>query len=108
VPEPRCVRHADRRRHDARHRLAEARRHRPALGPGRHTAGNNTFSYFSRPAGFAVEYTSELVAVDDETHVAEFHEAKDDAVDQWGIAQGGPHTMPKPVADSGLFVAPPI
>ncbi|WP_414712854.1 hypothetical protein [Sphingomonas sp.] len=48
------------------------------------------------------------MAVDDETHVAEFHEAKDDAVDQWGIAQGGPHTMPKPVADSGLFVAPPI
>lgn len=76
-------------------------------GPGRHTAGNNTFSYFATPAGFAVEYTSELAAVDDDGHVAETHEPSDDIVDQWGIAQGGPHTMPKPVADNGLFVSPP-
>jgi catechol 2,3-dioxygenase-like lactoylglutathione lyase family enzyme len=27
-----------------------------AWGPGRHTAGNNTFSYFATPNGFAVEY----------------------------------------------------
>ena len=37
-------------------------------GPGRHTAGNNTFSYFITPNGFAVEYTSELEEVDFETH----------------------------------------
>lgn len=37
-------------------------------GPGRHTAGNNTFSYFTIPAGFAVEYTSELDEVDFDEH----------------------------------------
>ena len=36
-------------------------------GPGRHTAGNNTFSYFVTPNRFAVEYTSELEEVDDAT-----------------------------------------
>ncbi len=76
-------------------------------GPGRHTAGNNTFSYFATPAGFAVEYTSELEAVDDDAHVAEVHDPRADVIDQWGMAQGGPHTMPKAVADSGLFIAPP-
>ena len=34
-------------------------------GPGRHTAGNNTFSYFVTPNGFAVEYTSELEQVNE-------------------------------------------
>ena len=43
-------------------------------GPGRHTAGNNTFSYFCTPAGFAVEYTAELEDVDFETHEPQVHE----------------------------------
>jgi catechol 2,3-dioxygenase-like lactoylglutathione lyase family enzyme len=77
-------------------------------GPGRHTAGNDTFSYFTTPSGFPVEYTSELEEVDDEAHVAGMHALEDDVVDQWGIAQGGPHTMPKAVADKGLFVAAPV
>ena len=29
-------------------------------GPGRHMAGNNTFSYFLDPHGNTVEYTTEL------------------------------------------------
>lgn len=33
-------------------------------GPGRHTAGDNTFSYSVTPAGFTVEYTAELEVVD--------------------------------------------
>ena len=37
-------------------------------GPGRHTAGNNTFSYFTTPAMNVVEYTSELEEVDDDHH----------------------------------------
>ena len=36
-------------------------------GPGRHTAGNNTFSYFITPNGNAVEYTSDLEEVDEDT-----------------------------------------
>ena len=36
-------------------------------GPGRHTAGNNTFSYFFDPAGNSVEYTAAVDRVDDAT-----------------------------------------
>ena len=72
-------------------------------GPGRHTAGNNTFSYFVTPNGFVVEYTSELEEVDDETWVAQVHTPSATTMDQWGIGVGGPQTMPHPEADSGLF-----
>jgi len=74
-------------------------------GPGRHTAGNNTFSYFTTPAGFAVEYTSELEEVDFEGHEAKVHAPGPKVMDQWGIGVGGPQTMPHPEADKGLFQA---
>lgn len=74
-------------------------------GPGRHTAGNNTFSYFTTPSGFAVEYTSELEHVDDETWQPQVYEPAPHIMDQWGTGSGGPQTMPKPVPDSGLFRA---
>lgn len=72
-------------------------------GPGRHTAGNNTFSYFTTPGGFAVEYTAELENVDFENHQAEVHQPGPTAMDQWGIGDGGPHTMPHPAPDPCLF-----
>ncbi|HEX8445964.1 MAG TPA: VOC family protein [Sphingomonas sp.] len=72
-------------------------------GPGRHTAGNNTFSYFTTPNGFAVEYTSELEQVDFEGHEAQVHVPTPTTMDQWGIGVGGPQTMPHPKADAGLF-----
>ncbi|MBJ7484483.1 VOC family protein [Brevundimonas sp.] len=72
-------------------------------GPGRHTAGNNTFSYFVTPGGFTVEYTSELEKVDDETWVAQVHTPSATTMDQWGIGVGGPQTMPHPEPDAGLF-----
>lgn len=72
-------------------------------GPGRHTAGNNTFSYFTAPNGFAVEYTSELDEVDFDTHEHQVHKPGPQVMDQWGIGTGGPQTMPKPVADPCLF-----
>ncbi|MDR6852185.1 catechol 2,3-dioxygenase-like lactoylglutathione lyase family enzyme [Sphingomonas sp. BE123] len=74
-------------------------------GPGRHTAGNNTFSYFTTPSGFAVEYTSELEEVDFETHVDKVHVPGPQIMDQWGVGVGGPQTMPHPEADAGLFRA---
>ncbi|WP_337847739.1 VOC family protein [Sphingomonas sp.] len=74
-------------------------------GPGRHTAGNNTFSYFTTPSGFAVEYTSELEEVDFETHVDKVHVPGPQIMDQWGVGVGGPQTMPHPEADAGLFQA---
>ena len=72
-------------------------------GPGRHTAGNNTFSYFTTPGGFVVEYTSELERVDDETWVAQIHTPSATTMDQWGVGVGGPQTMPHPAPDAGLF-----
>ncbi|MBF7015316.1 VOC family protein (plasmid) [Novosphingobium resinovorum] len=72
-------------------------------GPGRHTAGNNTFSYFTTPGGFAVEYTSELEDVDFETHEYKVHVPAPMVMDQWGIGTGGPQTMPHPAPDAKLF-----
>ena len=73
--------------------------------PGRHTAGNNTFSYFTTPSGFAVEYTAELEDVDFETHEPQVHEPGPQIMDQWGVGTGGPQTMPKPAPDPCLFQA---
>jgi catechol 2,3-dioxygenase-like lactoylglutathione lyase family enzyme len=72
-------------------------------GPGRHTAGDNTFSYFVTPGGFAVEYTAELEEVDFEAHVAQVHAPGPRVMDQWGIGVGGPQTMPHPAPDPRLF-----
>jgi len=74
-------------------------------GPGRHTAGNNTFSYFTTPNGFAVEYTSELEEVDDDNHQHKVYAPGPRVMDQWGIGVGGPHAMPRPHPDNGLFTA---
>jgi catechol 2,3-dioxygenase-like lactoylglutathione lyase family enzyme len=72
-------------------------------GPGRHTAGDNTFSYFVTPNGFAVEYTAELEEVDFEAHESRVHAPSPQVMDQWGMGVGGPHVMPHPKADPRLF-----
>ena len=74
-------------------------------GPGRHTAGDNAFSYFVSPGGFAVEYTAELEEVDFETHQSKVLTPAPLVMDQWGIGTGGPQTMPHPAPNPGLFVA---
>jgi catechol 2,3-dioxygenase-like lactoylglutathione lyase family enzyme len=75
-------------------------------GPGRHTAGNNTFSYFTTPAGFAVEYTADLEKIDEAIWEAKVHIPSAQTMDQWGIGVGGPQAMPHPEPDAGLFRAP--
>ncbi|MEJ6008805.1 VOC family protein [Novosphingobium aquae] len=74
-------------------------------GPGRHTAGNNTFSYFVTPGGFVTEYTSELEEVDFESHQPNTYTPAPLIMDQWGIGVGGPQTMPHAHPNPGLFVA---
>jgi catechol 2,3-dioxygenase-like lactoylglutathione lyase family enzyme len=74
-----------------------------AWGPGRHTAGNNTFSYFVTPNGFTVEYTADLENVDDETWQPKVYEPAPRTMDQWGYGVGGPQALPHPVPDPGLF-----
>ncbi|MEY2942609.1 MAG: hypothetical protein RLY97_623 [Pseudomonadota bacterium] len=77
-------------------------------GPGRHTAGNNTFTYYLTPNGNAVEYTSDLEDVNEATWVPMTYEMRPDIMDQWGtgriIAGNVPHqTMD---ADKGLWCIP--
>ncbi len=72
-------------------------------GPGRHTAGNNTFSYFNSPNGHVVEYTAEVDRVDDATWQATRYEPRKDIMDQWGTAEGGPDQMPQPRPDPALW-----
>lgn len=72
-------------------------------GPGRHTAGDNTFSYFVTPNGFAVEYTAELQEVDFDKHLDQVHIPSPQIMDQWGIGVGGPQVMPHPKPDPHLF-----
>jgi catechol 2,3-dioxygenase-like lactoylglutathione lyase family enzyme len=76
-------------------------------GPGRHTAGDNTFSYFVTPGGFAVEYTAELEEVDFETHVDRVYQPAPRIMDQWGIGVGGPQSMPHAAPDPRLFQPAP-
>lgn len=72
-------------------------------GPGRHTAGNNTFSYFVTPGGFVTEYTSELEEVDFDTREPMIYKPAPLVMDQWGIGTGGPQTLPHPAPNPGLF-----
>jgi len=74
-------------------------------GPGRHTAGDNTFSYFVTPAGFVAEYTAELEEVDFENWQPTVHKPGPMVMDQWGIGVGGPQALPHAEPNPGLFVA---
>ncbi len=75
-------------------------------GPGRHTAGNNVFSYFVTPSGFSVEYTAELERVDEGSWTPNVYKPTPQIMDQWGIGVGGPQSMPHPAPDAGLFQPP--
>jgi len=81
-------------------------------GPGRHLAGNNTFTYFLDPHGNTVEYTTELEEVDEDTwhpHVYDF--TQPEVSDQWGTANQMNEFVAKKSfndPDKGLFVAPPV
>ncbi|MEG3124186.1 VOC family protein [Sphingomonas sp. GB1N7] len=63
-------------------------------GPGRHTAGNNTFSYYITPNGTAVEYTSDLEDVDEDVWEAKTYPMNGDITDQWGTGRIIPGNVP--------------
>jgi catechol 2,3-dioxygenase-like lactoylglutathione lyase family enzyme len=81
-------------------------------GPGRHMAGNNTFSYFLDPSGNTMEYTTELETIDEDTwhpHLYDF--TRPEVADQWGTANQMNEFVAKRSwgdPDRGLFVAPPV
>jgi catechol 2,3-dioxygenase-like lactoylglutathione lyase family enzyme len=81
-------------------------------GPGRHLAGNNTFSYFLDPHGNTMEYTTELERIDEDTwhpHLYDF--SQPEVADQWGTANAMNEFVARKSfndVDPGLFVAPPV
>ena len=85
---------------------------RKIWGPGRHLAGDNTFSYFLDPHGNTVEYTTELELLDEDTwhpHVYDF--SQPEVTDQWGTANPMNELVAKESfndPDHGVFVAPPV
>jgi catechol 2,3-dioxygenase-like lactoylglutathione lyase family enzyme len=82
--------------------------HDVVWGPGRHTAGDNTFSYFITPGQFVVEYTAGLVQVDDDAWQSTVHTPSVEVMDQWGYGVGGPKDMPQPIPDALLWQAPAL
>jgi len=81
-------------------------------GPGRHKAGDNTFSYFLDPSGNTMEYTTEMERVDERVWVPREHDVTDPTTqDQWGTAAPmGPDIASKSFndPDACLFVAPAV
>ncbi len=60
----------------------------PVWGPGRHGPGNNVFGYFAAPFGAIVEYTSEILRIDDSYRVGGPEDWKwpPNRTDHWGIS----------------------
>ncbi|MBC8092457.1 MAG: VOC family protein [Pseudonocardia sp.] len=81
-------------------------------GPGRHQAGNNTFTYFLDPHGNTMEYTTELETLDEDTWHPSLLDFSDPMVaDQWGTANAMDEFVAKKSfndVDKGVFVAPPV
>ena len=85
---------------------------RMVWGPGRHLAGDNTFSYFLDPHGNTVEYTTELQELDEDAWHPHIYDMHDEMVqDQWGTANPMNELVAKESfndMDPGLFQAPPL
>lgn len=61
-----------------------------AWGVGRHGPGNNVFSYFIEPSGSTVEYTTDIMQIDESYRVGKPEDWTwpPGRIDHWGIAQG--------------------
>ena len=85
---------------------------RKVWGPGRHMAGNNTFSYFLDPSGNTMEYTTELQKLEtDEWHPSVYDIADPMTQDQWGTADPMSELIARESfndVDRGVFIAPPV
>jgi catechol 2,3-dioxygenase-like lactoylglutathione lyase family enzyme len=80
-------------------------------GPGRHLAGDNTFSYFHDPHGNTVEYTTELAVLEEDLWHPGRHDVDDPITqDQWGTADPMSESVAKEQFNDPdvLFVAPPV
>ena len=64
-----------------------ARGQEPAWGPGRHGPGNNIFCYYEDPAGYVVEFSSDIEYIEDEaTRKPAVWRRVPETADLWGTA----------------------
>jgi catechol 2,3-dioxygenase-like lactoylglutathione lyase family enzyme len=81
-------------------------------GPGRHLAGDNTFTYFLDPQGNTIEYTTALAVLDEDTWHPHIYDMHDETVqDQWGTSNPMNELVVRESfndVDPGLFQAPPV
>ena len=80
-------------------------------GPGRHTAGNNTFAYFLAPSGHVLEYTAEVQRIEEAAWRPTVYAPSPEVADQWGTGSmngRGPHLLGAPAPDPGLWTPPPL
>jgi catechol 2,3-dioxygenase-like lactoylglutathione lyase family enzyme len=115
IPGPPCLNHIAYEMRDVDEMMRGAGRLLKAKvtlkwGPGRHTAGNNTFSYFLDPVGNSLEYTAEVDRVDDATWKPTVYPIGFEITDQWGtsVLSDGPQGMAKPTPDPALWQTPPV
>jgi len=85
---------------------------RKIWGPGRHRAGDNTFTYFIDPNGNTMELTTELEIIDEDTwHPSIFDVHEPETSDQWGTGGDMDEFIAKEMfndTDKGLYVPPPL
>jgi catechol 2,3-dioxygenase-like lactoylglutathione lyase family enzyme len=115
IPGPACLNHVAYEMRDVDEMMRGAGRLLKAKvtlkwGPGRHTAGNNTFSYFLDPVGNSLEYTAAVDRVDDATWKPTVYPPGFEITDQWGtsVLSDGPQGMAKPIPDPALWQTPPV
>lgn len=76
-------------------------------GVGRHGPGNNVFAYFLGPADFVIEYTAEVLQVDDSYRTGGPDDWKwpPGRIDQWGVGRAPSERLK--TAQKTIFFRPP-
>jgi catechol 2,3-dioxygenase-like lactoylglutathione lyase family enzyme len=90
-----------------------AREGRPPLwGPGRHSSGDNVYSYFAGPDDFVVEYTTALEKIaDEDAWIPRIWPADPEYADRWGTAGPGEDLFAlwhKTPPEAGLWTPAPV
>jgi catechol 2,3-dioxygenase-like lactoylglutathione lyase family enzyme len=84
----------------------------PLWGPGRHSAGDNTYAYFQDPNGYVVEYTTELEQIlDEDAWQPRIWPTDNEYADQWGTGGSGEDLYAlknKGTPDEGLWTSVPV
>lgn len=87
--------------------------YRKIWGPGRHLAGDNTFTYFMDPNGNTMEMTTELEMLDEDSWHPHIYDTQDPQTsDQWGTGGDMDEFIAREMFNDSdndhLFVAPPV